>query len=510
VAGTIERTYDLLDRLTEEVTPEGTVTYAYDDAGRRTSMTVAGQSAVNYSYDNADRLIGLTRGTAAVSIAYDSADRRTSLTLPNGIVVEYGYDDDSRLTSLTYKQGGSAIGDLTYAYNSAGQRTSVGGSYARTALPPALASATYDNANQIAAWGGTSFSYDANGNLTSDGVRGYTWDARNQLASVTGPVSASFGYDGLGRRRSKTIGATTISFLYDGLNPVQELSGGSPTANLLTGLGIDEYFTRTDAAGVRNYLTDVLGSSLALTDGSGTVQTEYTYEAFGNVATNGASTGNTFAFTGRESDGTGLYYYRARYYDPRLQRFTGEDPLRFGGGNFNVHAYAANSPTVFTDNLGLCVPIPPVIVTCVPPAVVILAEAALWVGGTYAAKEFADAITERMTEQYAQHGKGNQKDSEMEQMTPEEIAKKSADPNRPKNWDERLKRHEKAMKERHSRQSKDVPNPGGGKGGGSGRSGGKGGSGKGGGGKGGGSGQGGSGGNSGGLPGMPGAMAGRK
>jgi YD repeat-containing protein len=300
-------------------------------------MTVAGQSAVNYSYDNADRLIGLTRGTAAVSITYDSADRRTSLTLPNGIVVEYGYDDDSRLTSLTYKQGGSPIGDLTYAHDAVGQRTTVDGSYARTGLPAALASASYDDANQIATWGGTSFTYDDNGNLTSDGVRSYTWDARNQLASLTGPVNASFGYDGLGRRRSKTIGGTTTDFLYDGFNPVQELAGGNPVANLLTGLAIDEYFTRTDAAGVRNYLTDALGSSVALVDGSGTVQTEYTYEPFGNVTTSGASTTNTIAFAGREVDGTGLDFVGPRYTLPRVQRFIIEGPA-WPRSNFNRYS----------------------------------------------------------------------------------------------------------------------------------------------------------------------------
>ena len=68
---------------------------------------------------------------------------------------------------------------------------------------------------------------------------------------------------------------------------MQELSSGTPTANLLTGLGIDEFFTRTDSAGVRNYLTDALGSSVALADGSGTIQTEYTYEPFGATTTLG-------------------------------------------------------------------------------------------------------------------------------------------------------------------------------------------------------------------------------
>ena len=286
-----------------------------------------------------------------VSIAYDHADRRTSLTLPNGIVVEYGYDDSSRLTGLTYKQSGSTIGTLTYAYDANGQRTSAGGTYARTGLPAALASATYDHANQIATWAGTSFSYDSNGNLTSDGTRSYTWNARNELASLTGPVNASFAYDAFGRRRSKTVGGTTTQFLYDGLTPVQELAGGTPTANLLTGLGIDEYFTRTDSVGVRNYFTDALGSTVALADGSGTVQTEYTYEPFGGTSTSGAATGNTFGFTGREADGTGVFFYRARYYDPRLQRFTAEDPAGIEHG-VNSFAYVSNAPVRWIDPLG--------------------------------------------------------------------------------------------------------------------------------------------------------------
>ena len=350
------RRQDLLDRLTEEVTPEGTVSYDYDDAGRRTSMTVAGQTAVTYSYDNADRLTGVTQGTAAVTIGYDNADRRTSLTLPNGILVEYGYDDDSRLTGLTYKQGSTTLGDLSYTYDAAGQRTAVGGTWARTSLPAALASATYDDANQIATWGATSFTYDDNGNLTSDGVRSFTWDSRNQLVLLTGPVPASFAYDGFGRRRSKTVASTTTGFLYDVLNPVQELSGGSVVANLLSGLDIDEYFTRTDSLGVRNYLTDALVSTVALADVSAVVQTEYTYEPFGTVSVTGGSTSNTIAFTGREADGTGLYYYRARYYDSGRERFLAEDPIGFAGLDLNLYRYVHSSPTNARDPLGLCPP----------------------------------------------------------------------------------------------------------------------------------------------------------
>jgi YD repeat-containing protein len=235
VAGTISRTFDLLDRLTEEETPEGTVDYTYDDAGRRSTMTVAGQTAVSYAYDNADRVTGITQGSASVAFGYDAANRRASLTLPNGILIESTYDDDSQLTGLTYELTGSTIGDLTYAYDASGRRVSAGGSYARTNLPAALASATYDDANQIATWAGTSFTYDDNGNLTSDGSKTYSWNARNELSGISGGVSASFAYDAVGRRRSRTVASTTTQFLYDELNPVHELASGTPTANVLTG-----------------------------------------------------------------------------------------------------------------------------------------------------------------------------------------------------------------------------------------------------------------------------------
>jgi RHS repeat-associated protein len=355
-AGTIGRTFDLLDRLTQETTPEGTVSYTYDAAGRRATMQVAGQAQVAYTYDNADRLTGITQGSASVAFGHDAANRRTSLTLPNGIVVEYGYDDDSQLTGLTYTYGGSSIGTLTYGHDAAGLRTTVGGTWARTNLPSALASATYDDANQIATVGGVSYSYDANGNLTNDGVRSYAWSARDQLTSLTGPVSGSFAYDGVGRRRAKTISGTTTQFLYDGSNAVQELSAGTPTANLLTGLGGDEYLSRTDTAGARSFLTDALGSTVALADGSATVQTEYSYSPFGATTTSGAATSNSLGFTGREADGTGLYYYRARYLHPATQRFVSEDPIGAAGGDANLYAYVRNSPTNFTDPSGAIAP----------------------------------------------------------------------------------------------------------------------------------------------------------
>ena len=193
--------------------------------------------------------------------------------------------------------------------------------------------------------------YDLNGNLTSDGLHTYSWDARNQLISIDSGGAATYAYDPLGRRITKNIsGVASTSFLYDGWNPVQGISGGSPTANLVTG-GVDEYFTRADSSGASYLLTDALGSTAALTDANGAVQTQYSYEPFGGTMQTGASTNNSFAYTGREQDAAGLYFYRARYYSPKLGRFISQDPIGFAGGT-NIYQYAYDDPITFRDPFG--------------------------------------------------------------------------------------------------------------------------------------------------------------
>ena len=79
------------------------------------------------------------------------------------------------------------------------------------------------------------------------------------------------------------------------------------------------------------------------------------YDPFGMATVTGTGSTNSYQFTGREHDGTGLVYYRARYYSPVLQRFLSEDPIGFAGGDANLYAYVFNSPTNFTDPSGLFV-----------------------------------------------------------------------------------------------------------------------------------------------------------
>ena len=199
---------------------------------------------------------------------------------------------------------------------------------------------------------GATLQYDEDGNLTSDGEKAYAWDARNRLVSLSGGgVAASFSYDAFGRRVTKTVNGVQTRYLYDGVDAVQEQSsGGAPSANMLVG-GVDEVFTRADAQGASSVLHDGLGSALAVTDAAGTLAGEYSYEPFGSTTQTGASA-NASQYTGRENDATGLYYYRARYYSPRLQRFISEDGLDFLTGDTNLYAYAGNDPCNSTDPSG--------------------------------------------------------------------------------------------------------------------------------------------------------------
>jgi RHS repeat-associated protein len=330
----------------------GSVAYQYDNDSRLTSASVTGQSSVCYSYDTASRLTGIGQGTCPVGtnstkLTYDNANRPNTLTLPNGIVLTYGYDDDSRVVGMTYKLGTTtAIGGLTYQYDAVSRRTQMGGSLAATGFPQALSLATYDVANELTNWNGTTITSDANGNVLNDGSAAYTWNGRNQLISRGG---TSFQYDAYGRR---ILNAAGNSLLYEGWNAGQELSGTTPTANRILG-GIDEFFSRADSTGAYSPITDALGSVLALTNSAGNITTQYGYDPYGNTTSYGGPSANVFQYTGRENDGNGLYFYRARYYSPQFGRFISEDPLRWVVGNASFYPYVRNNPATLNDPSGL-------------------------------------------------------------------------------------------------------------------------------------------------------------
>ena len=371
LAGTITRQYGTsgtslasgLDFMTQEVTPQGTVNYTPDPAGRRTLMTVkigtTAQPPVNYQYDYADKLTSVSQNGATTTKAYtDPAGRLKTVTLPNGVAVTHGYDKDSNVSSLTY--GG--LGTLTYGYDADDQRTSVGGSFARTNLPTTAQTFSYNPDNSLQKLGSVTVQNDNNGDITcmvSSPCPQFSYDARGHLQQAgTGVATVDFSYDALGRRNQLTTAFTNITYQYDDLNIAETWFNGltGQASTYLGGLGLDELFSFTFLNGTTNttdsLLRDPLNSAVAVTDSSQALQDQYTYDPYGNTSDSGGSSANPFQFTGRENDDNGLYYMRGRYYSPAIGRFISRDPAGFAGG-FNLYEYAGDRPTNVTDPTGL-------------------------------------------------------------------------------------------------------------------------------------------------------------
>jgi RHS repeat-associated protein len=394
-ADSITRTYDGLDDLQSDQYASSilnaTVSFGYDSAQRRTSMTAANQAPTSYGYDADNQLKSITQGTLAVSIQYDADGRPMNLSLPNNVAGTLGYDNDSRITSINY----GSLGNLTYQYDLDGRLIDVGGTLASVVVP-SPATATYQtveniNSRPLKTWNGVSATYDKNGNLLSDPSNSgaYAWNERNQMATAaTVGNSLAFIYDALGRRVGQTRNGVATGYVFDGLNVVQEqtssgnanmlsmpgsvnqtmaltiapqllanlsLAPGQPSGSnvpqALMGPGLNAYLVRSDSGGTWTMLRDGLGSIAAVTTGSST--RNYAYSPFGASAGSGASSSNPYQFTGSQLDASGLYYMNARYYSPVLQQFVSVDPLGVGAGNADVYAYANNSPTNMTDPLGL-------------------------------------------------------------------------------------------------------------------------------------------------------------
>ncbi|MFQ5656704.1 MAG: RHS repeat-associated core domain-containing protein [Candidatus Methylomirabilales bacterium] len=356
IGGTITRTHDALGRLLTEATPQGTVTYSYDLLGRRTQILVSGEAPVSYQYDTQGLLSQVQQNGLIVGLEYDTLGRRTGLSFSNGVSTAYQYDAASRLTALTHQLPTGLFQDLRFTYDGRGNRTGVSGRAAGILLPAAVIVSPANILNQYTSFGTQSLTYDEDGNLTgltdSSGTTTFTWDPRGQLSAISGPgLSASFAYDAFGRRVRKTVNGVTSEFLYDGIDIMRELRDGVPIT-YLRGLDVDEVWARTETGETQFYLTDEVGSPAALTNAAGFIRTQYAYSPFGITQTLGDPSANAFQFTGRENDGTGLYYFRNRYYSPALGRFISEDPVGFlGGGNF--YAYVGNNPCTFVDPLGL-------------------------------------------------------------------------------------------------------------------------------------------------------------
>ena len=349
-------------------------------------MTAPDNSITSYIYDALNRISGITDSSGSHVFTYDAEGRRATLTYPNTVKATYTYDSNDNLTRVAHAKGKTAIATVSYAYDKVNNRlkrtdkTAVAYTYDdiyrlktssrgetynydpvgnRTTGPTSGTTYGYDADNEMIAKTGAGYAYDYNGNLTgrTEGATtaSYTYDDEDRLIGVTsGAGLIAYAYDPFGRRIGKNVNGTITNYVYDHQNILAEYDGGSNLkARYTQGINIDEPLAIKQGASTYYYHADGLGSVVNLTSTQGKSVQTYAYDSFGNVTPTG-SVSQPFAFTGREYDQeTGLYYYRARYYDPKAGRFITKDPIGFEGGDYNLYVYVKNNSVNYTDPEGL-------------------------------------------------------------------------------------------------------------------------------------------------------------
>ncbi len=392
--------YDAMNRIVLITSPGGNVVkYSYDGLGRRKAITYPSGRIVTYHYDASGRLSDVTDWLARkTTYKYDAAGNRIAVTMGNGALSSFSYDDANRLLSITNLSGAKTVTSFAYTLDAVGNRTRVtdvaGGitqygyealnrltswvapsgqitSYSydgvgnRVSMTSAAGTTaySYDAADHMLKAGTAVFSYDGNGSSLTKTIGAttvsYTFDAQNRLSSVSGGISAQYQYDGDGNRISQQVGASNYQYALDlaRLSPVV-LSESGPDGN------IDFQYGRTLLSGSsatleQFYQADGIGSTADVTDSTGTLKASYAYDPWGRLLNpiDPLGTKDKFKFAGEALDPqTGLYYLRARYYDPTVGRFISKDPL---AGTVDVpmsrnrYAYALSNPLRYTDTLGL-------------------------------------------------------------------------------------------------------------------------------------------------------------
>ena len=354
-------TYDDLDRLDTVVdnrlSGNNTTTYSYDPASNLATAAYPNGLQSSFTYDTLNRLTAMNAGTASYSYQLGPTGNRTQSTESNGRTINWTYDGIYRLTNESITSDPHSVdGSVAYGLDPVGNRLTESSSIA------GINSGSYGyNADDEV----STETYDGNGNTLSAGGKSFTYDAENHLTgmSVSG-TTVSVVYDAFGNRVAKTVNGVTTKYLVeDDVNPtgypqvLDELTGSAVTRTYTYGLqriSEDQIVNGTWTPSFYTY--DGGGNVRQLTNLAGAVTDTNEYDAFGNLIASSGTTPNAYLYRGEQFDpDLGLYYLRARYYNPATGRFMSRDPQ--GGdptnpASLHKYLYADGDPVNGVDRSG--------------------------------------------------------------------------------------------------------------------------------------------------------------
>jgi RHS repeat-associated protein len=400
----VERySYDSLGRPTSVRRGSEAYGYRYDLAGQLTSRTYPDGSAHSYAYDAAGRLARTSGPEGTTAYRYDAAGNRVRTAYPNGIVQTIRYDPAARVTDLLSRLGSETIARSAYTLDATGNPTLVeteqGPTSYRYDERDRLVETCYAESCDTEDAERESFSYDALGNITTAVSGGeetsYSYDASSRISELNGPDGElsyahdengnltqagdrSYAYDQLNQLVAVRQGAEQTDYAYDGngLRVAAEGPGGSERMSWDKSFPLPQLATESGPEGESSYSygrgrisqqgpratlffqADALGSTRALTTPKGKVASRAEYRPYGAERSGEPELPSKLRFTGElRDDATGLYYLRARDYDPASGRFLQPDPLSPGLGSpaRSPYAYAEGRPTARTDPSGMSV-----------------------------------------------------------------------------------------------------------------------------------------------------------
>jgi RHS repeat-associated protein len=395
------------------------INYDYDDAGTITNKAITGVLggwSLAYEYDSINRLTGETRSTNGVPyqlVEYDydlAGNRQVKTAKDNSVSYTSGLgnrlDSWSAVFTNNLEADVSGTSSETIGTDDRWGELWVSNLTAQVGMKPQLDGMNFF-ANKVAMEPGTNefvaairdeagnMGYATNTvvhsvvtnavflcnsagcitNIAHSGTGGYSdvlaleWDERYRLTkSDDGVREVGYGYDVLNRKVSCTVGGTTEYYIYDGDQVVADVdSSGTLLRSYVWGMGIDNLMSFTDHRETNTYyaVKDLQNTVIALTDSNGAVVETYECDAYGRTRVFSAAGkeltvsayGNRYCFQGREIDwSTGLYYFRARWYNPEVGRWLAKDPIGIAGG-LNLYEFCGSNPANFIDPFGLIVSI---------------------------------------------------------------------------------------------------------------------------------------------------------